>query len=171
MNLIITPYEGVGPIEFGMTRNELRKLFNGEVHEIQRIRDTDNIWDYIHEGAIQIAYYSEHRLLCSTIMLSHPEQVFFQDRNLLDGTSVRELTKWFKSIDKELDITMDGVVSYKYGISFCTEDYKILADEPPEAIVVFARGFHKFIPTEESYSKKISWEDAMKPHPEDCDYL
>jgi hypothetical protein len=72
-------------------------------------------------------------------MVTRPASIYFDDKNLLGGESIKYLGNWFKDSYKSVEITDDGIVVYSLGIYLSTQDFELFGDEPPESVVVFSR--------------------------------
>jgi hypothetical protein len=147
-DLIITPYKGVGPILFGMTREEIRVIIDGSVTNINRNRT-----DYFEN--IHIEY---DRDICRAIILLPPMKPSFRGINLLGNQSIKQLRAWLESINGLIqdDIT-GGITAFRFGISLYTPDIDIFQDDPPESITVFRVGYFD----EFASSKTLDFRDRL----------
>jgi hypothetical protein len=128
----ILPYQGVGPIRFGMGRDELRDKL-GEFSSFSHSRgNTDNF------GYIKVEY---DRDSCRAVMLNLPFEPIFKGKTLLKNGSINNLTKWLDSLNGILDIDIDGVKSYRFGIALSTESYNLFGNKRPNSMTVFRVGY------------------------------
>jgi hypothetical protein len=139
MNFVITPYERAGIIKFGMTRSENQRLLQSRVEEFDRMGEP---WDIFNDLGIQIAYSYDSPYRCRAIMMERPANPIFQNRELLDGTSIEDLRIWLALMDNSLEVATEAVTSNKFGIGLSTEDYWDLGHEPPTTVLVFERGYY-----------------------------
>jgi hypothetical protein len=171
MDLEIDPYKGVGSMKFGMLLSEIRDLFPDQLCEIQNYPDSQSLWDKVGSPGLQIAYTYQEPHSCITIQVSviESEKIFFFGRNLLDGSSLKDVALWLKGYDDDLDVTGEGIVSYKYGFYLGAHDIRSDLYEPLDYVLCFAKGVHDYVPTEENLSQKFSWEEFLEMEPEEDD--
>ncbi|MBE9033205.1 hypothetical protein IQ266_26060 [filamentous cyanobacterium LEGE 11480] len=158
MELEISPYVGAGAIRFGMSRTEVARAFPG------KLRDASSdvgIWDTSADGNFQIAYTDTSPHSCTTLMIAAPQPLHFHGKNLFDGSSIRELTFWLHGLDQNIDLRLDGVVSYKYGICLQSDDLQCFADASLDSVVLFAKTHHADIPTDENFSRQMTWSQFL----------
>jgi hypothetical protein len=80
----ILPYQGVGPIRFGMTHEEVGKYLG----ELSSFRDSHRNTDYF--GDIQVEF---DRDSCRAAIISLPFEPIFKGKSLLKGRSIYNLMK------------------------------------------------------------------------------
>lgn len=139
MDLLILPYESVGPIKFGMAQTEVHKVLSSKA--VVKTGNKLEKADFFHELGIKVCYRRSSPYFCSALVLYEPSNPIFQDQRLLGAASIGELQAWLESIDDSLEITTEAITSYRYGISLHTPDCEILKHEPPKSITVFEKGY------------------------------
>ncbi|HEY9897154.1 MAG TPA: hypothetical protein V6D34_17370 [Candidatus Sericytochromatia bacterium] len=147
MDFVITPYQTVGPIRFGMTRIEVRQALKVAVSEVTKSYLSDeisieeeNFVDYFDELDISVAYKPEPPYSCIGVILYKGANPLFGNRNLLN-IPIEVLKDWLELLDDSVKVTIDGVSSYRFGISLDTDSYKLFKDEPPKSVGAFVEGY------------------------------
>jgi len=158
MRLEIKSYQSVGPIYFGMTRIEVRRILNTSFSEIGNEYDllsglipTDNLQpeevnvsDIFDELDIQVIYSSIPPYPCVAVTIYNSVNLIFNDRDLFEY-SVESLKNWMELMDGSFKVSLEAVDFYGLGISLLTDDYNIFKQEPPKAINVFSRDYLKIL--------------------------
>lgn len=151
MDFVITPYQAVGPIRFGMTRIEVRQTLKVAASEVAKsdlldeilldeISIEENFVDYFDELDISVAYKPESPYPCIGVVLYEGANPLFDNRNLLKSP-IEVLKDWLELLDDSVKVTLDGVFSFRFGISLDTDDYELLKDESPKSVGVFVEGY------------------------------
>jgi hypothetical protein len=137
--LIIRPYEGVGPVDFGMTRQEVRQAVGSTVETFYRTQESilpTDAFDAVH---MHVHYRPPD--VCDLVYVFPPALVLFQGERLLNRPYA-EIRAFFLEIDPDIELDGDGFTSHKFG----TGIYSSLADyapqEPVEGVAVFERGYY-----------------------------
>jgi hypothetical protein len=128
--------EGVGPINLGMTRQEVRSIF-GE----PSLSSEDSLQsiDYYTPIRLHIDYDPDTKI-CRGIEVLNGAELMFKGEDIL---SLRwdNMFQWMLENDPYLDIRGDVYISHKLGISTGPEYDEILEDEIMETIAVFSDGY------------------------------
>jgi len=144
----IEPYVGVGPIRFGMTRDEVRAAVGAEVRAFRR--DTqeggpDDLFPtlgfFVYYGALRI---------CAAVEFSRLASPTLRGRGFFDRpyTVVR---RWLRALDPTLAETLDGLRSYQLGIALSAPSANELSDDELieedevvlESVLAFERGYYE----------------------------
>jgi hypothetical protein len=147
MTFDIHPYVGVGPIRFGMTRDEVHAVVTSEVRDFRRGR-TEGAPDDFFPTLGFFAYYGPDST-CQALEFSRlgpptlDGQTFFE-------RPYYEVRQWLRTLDPVLDETADGLRSYHLGIAISAPGANELSDEEledyaediPEGVLVFNRGYY-----------------------------
>ncbi|SDP23279.1 hypothetical protein SAMN04487897_1528 [Paenibacillus sp. yr247] len=141
MDFHIKPYESVGPISLGMTKEQVRSVIPEKADEKHDIRG--GYTDFFVNSVV-FAYYTEENGFCEAIEFCQPTKAIFNGRPL-NGVPFIEAKKWLEQFDNELEYEDSvGVTSYKLGIGLYAPDYD--EDEEPgafvEAVIVFRKGHY-----------------------------
>jgi hypothetical protein len=128
--------EGVGPINLGMTRQEVRSIF-GEPSLSSE--DSRHSIDYYTPIRLHIDYDPSTEI-CKGIEVLNGAELIFNGEDLL---SLRwdNMFQWMIENDPYLDMRGDVYISHKLGISTGPEYNEILEDEVMETIAVFSDGY------------------------------
>jgi hypothetical protein len=153
MDFNIVPFESVGPIRFGMTPEEVRKLLPFEVKS--KNLPGGKLSDYFEEIEVDIDYYQQDGIWkCTSISLWYPANPIFQGRSLLElededalGYLVGDMIgiiEWLKSIDSDfIDTMFDSNSTGLHEDSILYKNLGILLYQPPCSIAtvsVYAKG-------------------------------
>jgi hypothetical protein len=140
MDFLIKPYESVGPISLGMTKEQVRSVMTEKPEDKHAIRGTYT--DYFKDSAV-FAYYTEENGYCEAVEFCYPTRAIFNGRPL-NGVTFNEAKKLLKQFDNELEEEDEGVTSHKFGIGIYAPNYD--KDEMPdalvEAVIVFRKGYY-----------------------------
>lgn len=135
MRYIITPQKGVGDWQFGMTRDEIRRLIDKTPKVLQGIALEDVFSDL---GLFFMYEYKEPHIF-HALMLILPACPYIDDKNLLGGESVESLGKWFESNYGSIETTTDGVTIKQLGIYLSVQDNTPFCDTMPDSVVVYSK--------------------------------
>lgn len=136
----ITPHIGASLINFGMKREEVRKIFSEyEPRAFWRNSYSESATDGYDEIGINIYYDSNDRAIA--LEFYEPAQVVFKGIDLFK-LSASEAYKLMASLDKDIAIDEDGLTSFKFGIGFYEPNYEEEPFLPVEAIIIFIEGYY-----------------------------
>lgn len=128
----IKPYEGIGPVRFGMSVDEVRRAVGMRVETYKKAAalfpDAHPV-DAFDEVGMHVFYNNSGS--CEAIMLFPPGTPMFQNEPLLNRTFV-ELLGWFASLDDKVERDDVGFKSFKFGISITESPEGLI-----EAVLVF----------------------------------
>ncbi len=128
----IFPYQGVGPIRFGMTHEEVGEYLG----EFSSFRDSHRNTDYF--GDVRVEF---DRDSCRAVHIRLPFEPMFRGKSLLKGRSIYHLTKWLESLDGVLEVDESGITSYRFGIALYTQSFNLFKNKRPEEIMIFRVGY------------------------------
>ena len=134
----IRPFDGVGPIRLGMSRQELRRLLGGEVEAFRKTQDSPTLSDYFNDY-MAVAFYTPNDLLDAfEFSQGNVEWQGIQLMGRIGGEVLREMQQYSKQI--EIDA---GVIFHDLGIALYVPSWGTRPDEDEENIVesvlVFSR--------------------------------
>lgn len=139
MSFPIVSYKGAGVIEFGMTREQVRKLLGGDFYSKKRTTMDDLPYDRFESLGIFVYYKLPGEV--EAIEFISPASPVFDNQNLL-ALSYNDFKKFLIAKDPNLEIEIDSLTSYSLGIGAYTPD----ADEDPswpvESVIVFEKGYY-----------------------------
>lgn len=132
----ITPYVGAGLINFGMKREEIRKLMSG--YE-PRVFGENSSTDGYDELGISLDYDSADKVIA--LIFYEPAQVIFNGTEI-SKIPASEAYKLMATLDKDIAIDGDGLTSFKFGMGFYEPNYEEEPFLPVEAIIIFIEGYY-----------------------------
>jgi hypothetical protein len=139
MEFVITPFESVGVIKFGMSQAAVRQVLNSMPKKYST-GYVDPYLDHFSELDIRVGY--NRAKLCQEVDLFPDAQPIFRGRNLF-RESIGELKEWFESIDSLVEIDNTGVMANRFGIFLYTTDYYLDNKEFPESVSVYEKDYGK----------------------------
>lgn len=135
MDYTIYPFEGVGPIKFGMTPQQVREVV-GEPDESFMKGESEFPTDVYDRLGFRIEY--EYPGVCDEIwLLADGCNPIFQGHEL-GGQTFEELKYWFQKLGTPVQHFGYGFTFLKFGIYLYSHDYIYEGDNPnpPELIAV-----------------------------------
>jgi hypothetical protein len=135
----INPLKDVGPIEFGMLPNRVRKIIGLEFTSFKRAPQSNFPCDYFQAMGM-FAYYKISGEL-EALEFSLPSEP------TLDGFKFLKMdfgaaTDFLKTKDAMLKKEEDGVIAYSIGVSLYAPKAKKVLKEPCESVFVFDFGYY-----------------------------
>lgn len=139
MSFPIVSFKGAGVIDFGMTRDQVRKLLGGDFCSKKRTTMDDLPFDFYETLGVFIYYKLPGEV--EAIEFTSPASTEFDNQNLF-ALSYSDFKKFLIAKDPNLEIEPDSLTSYSLGIGAYTPD----ADEDPslpvESVIVFEKGYY-----------------------------
>jgi hypothetical protein len=138
--MIIRPYQGVGPIDFGMTIEQVRRSVGATVESFYKTVDSAFPTDAFDSLGMHVYY----RLpgCCDAVELFQPAAPILEGEALI-GRPYNELREFLSLLDPGLKIDASGLVSGRFGVSIYAPFGLDYPGEPVEAVLVFERGYYK----------------------------
>lgn len=136
---------------FNDSRDEIRKKINDSF--ISGVKgDEDELADYYDyfEDSELFVYYDKNNKI-NAFEFFKPKPVF-NNINLL-AKSFKELIDFFSKIDSDLITSSTEFTSYKYGIGANVSNESGDDADPPEAIIIFKKGYYNLL---EAYIKNFN---------------
>jgi hypothetical protein len=138
MNYEIESYAGVGPIRFGMSRDEVRKVVIGLVEEAART-SSGLPTDFFKDVGIFV-YYKEPGIT-EAVEFGGPCSPTFRGQHFL-GRQYAEMEQWIKTFDPEVVLKDTGLTSRKFGFGLYAESARKRPELPVEGVIVFEKGYY-----------------------------
>jgi hypothetical protein len=135
MRYIITPQEGIGDWQFGMTRDQIRSSINQPPRVVQKI----DLTDIFSNLGLHFMYEYKEPHIFHALMLILPACPYIDGKNLLGGESIESLGKWFENKYDPVETTTDGVTIKQLGIYLSVQDNTPFCDAIPDSVVVYAK--------------------------------
>ena len=126
MEFVIKPYESVGPIKIGMTKEEIRSVMTEVPSNNHYFRGpyTD---DFVQSGLF--AYYTGEDGVCEAVEIVDPIIVILEGKPI-NGVPFIEAKKWLENFESELkEEEFVGVTSFKLDVGLYAPNY--YHDEDP----------------------------------------
>lgn len=137
----ITTFVGAGPIRFGMTPDQVRRLQLGPIRSFKRTPNVTVPSDHFTELGVIVNYKPAG--IVNSIEFSRPSNPTFRGVALFNETLDRA-REFLQSEDPTLEVDSDGFTSHVLGLGV----YALRADpeegEPGEvvSIITFERGYY-----------------------------
>jgi len=138
MDYEIESYVGVGPIRFGMSREDVRKAVTSPVETAARTSSgipsdffpADGIFVYYRQPGITEA-----------VEFSGPCSPAFRGEHFL-GRPYRELEDWIRKLDPDALLENAGLTSHKFGFGLYAPSAQKAPEQPVEGVLVFEKGYY-----------------------------
>lgn len=139
MNLEIYPHVGVGPIAFGMTREDVRRAVGQAARTFLKGPYATIPMDSFDNLGIHVSYKKPET--CNAIELVSAANPTFQGQRLMERP-FDQLRQWFETIDDNVVFDDSGFTSFKYGIGLYAPSWKERPPDPVEAVIIFEKGYY-----------------------------
>lgn len=136
MDMIITPYHGVGDIHFSMNINDIRNILKSKY----RHRVKKEISDAYDDLGIYV-YFEKESMLCEAIEFAVPSNPTFSNTSML-GKPFKSIKDLFDTLDDNLILEDAGFTSNKYGIGVYAPHLKSDINDLIESVIVFRKGYY-----------------------------
>jgi hypothetical protein len=141
MEFVIRPYESVGPIKLGMTKEEIRTVMPEKPEDSHSFRGpyTDSF-----QKSFLFAYYTKEDGVCEAVEFGEPIIAIFEGKPI-NGIPFAEAKNWLECFDNEMKFERYvGVTSFKLGIGLYAPNYdeEQEPDAHVEAVIVFRKGYY-----------------------------
>ncbi|MEM8546228.1 MAG: hypothetical protein AAGF66_19805 [Cyanobacteria bacterium P01_H01_bin.119] len=121
MNFEIIPKDRVGPVRLGMSQSQIREALGVEGSSFRPIYH-EGLWEDFPDLGLQICYNNITGENCIAVILTHPANPIFQDRELFSGESIEVLGEQLSSIDLHTEIICYEILSRELGIYIYAEE-------------------------------------------------
>ncbi|HYP52823.1 MAG TPA: hypothetical protein VEQ42_04750 [Pyrinomonadaceae bacterium] len=139
MRFEIRPHEGVGPVRFGMTREEVRAALALPVESFRKSPADEMLTDAFDAAGLHV-YYKKPGL-CEAVEMAAPAEPVLEGRELL-GRPFGESRRWFESQDESAEADESGLTSFGYGVGLYAPEAESNPAAPPEGVIVFEKGYY-----------------------------
>jgi hypothetical protein len=140
MEFEITPYIGVGPMAFGMTREEIRRGLGAPVESFMKTPTSAAPTDAFDTLGIHVHHTSDER--CEAVeffrALTGPT---FRGQRLL-GRPFAEIERWLRMIDPDVRSDSSGLTSLLFGFGLYAPSALDDPQSSVEGVIVFRRGYY-----------------------------
>jgi len=139
MDLLIRPYEGIGPVTLGMDRAEVRSVLGGAVRSFKKSPDSKAPTDAFDEQGLHVYYDDAGR--AEAIEVASPATPILEGRALI-GRPFEELRHWLEQMDPEIQVDDAGLTAPSLGIGLYAPAATASPSDPIEGVIVFKRGYY-----------------------------
>lgn len=139
MKFEIKSFMSAGPVQFGMSREQVRTAIGGKYDTFKRTGNDDTDTDDFSKLGVQVEYDADGN--CIAVIMSAPSDPVFRERRVLHG-SYAETKKWLLSLDEDSEVEEDGTTSYELGIGIYADIKPGDKKAPTEAVIAFSKGYY-----------------------------
>jgi len=143
MQITIHPYKGIeiegkGLIEFGMSREEVRKVVSEGFKSFMLGLDDEVPTDTYQEASIRFFYNPETKFF-EAVAIEAEHEVIFQDKHIFQE-DYKTMRDWFVKEDEKSEVDDDDFTSYKFGVGVSAFDEDENLDKVG-SILIFNKGY------------------------------
>lgn len=139
MKFVIESYKSVGPVAFGMTREEVRRVLKSPVESFMRNEDDEAETDEFERLGVYVEYDKKDR--CIAVEVFRPGEPILQGRDLL-ASPYAEIRDLLRPVDKNLEIDESGLISFKLGIGLSADIKKGDRVSHAQSAIGFKKGYY-----------------------------
>jgi hypothetical protein len=139
MEFEIVPYVHVGPIEFGLTRTDLRRRLNSPADGFRKSPTDTVLTDAFDTLGFHVFYNAEDR--CEAVEFYRLTMPTLYGRNLLEQPFA-DARVWLQSLDPGIQAESGTLISHTYGLGLYAPSALHDLRSPVEAVIVFRRGYY-----------------------------
>ena len=139
MKLPIHPYSGIGPLQFGMSVDEVRRILGDTPKPFTKTKKSSTSIDAFPRLGIHV-YYKESGA-CNAIELMEPAEPSFNGE-LLTGKPFNKIRALFEAGDKTLKVDESGFTSLECGIGIYCPAARDDSHAPVEGVIIFEKGYY-----------------------------
>jgi hypothetical protein len=137
MDYDLRPYDGVGALRLGISREEVHKVAG--LPSDSFLKAGVSLTDQYDSLGILVYYDSEEKV--EAIELFSPAKPTLHSREVL-GRPIREIIEWWKSLDPNLAADEAGLTSRTLGIGAYAPGAARDSDDPVQGVIIFKRGYY-----------------------------
>src|SRR5436309_419457 len=138
-DMLIRPYEGIGPIRFGMQRAEVRAALGGPFREFKKTVNSVTPTDAFPTLGVHVYYKLPGS--CEAVEVASPAQAILFGRELV-GSPFQLIYDWLRELDVDAKLDDTGLTSLRFGVGIYVPTIKNDLGVPVEAVIVFERGYY-----------------------------
>lgn len=135
----ITPYKGIGPVRFGMSRTDVRAALVVPLHEFKRTPKAAMPTDAFPTLGVYVYYKPPG--VCAAVEVASPTEPLLLGKKLI-GQPVGEILEWLSSLDQQVKMDETGLTSLRFGVGLYVPALKNGSAALVEAVIVFERGYY-----------------------------
>lgn len=141
----LTPYKRLGPLEFFMTREQVRENLQLSYRETSsRAVSKNNLTDCF-DTKLFVSYDQDDRCIAFEFGLDpdtgvEPMEILWNGVNL-SRMNYHDLLEYSQSMDDSIVVDEEGFDSLKYGYGAWCPDYAYDKSSMPQSLLFFVRGY------------------------------
>ena len=139
MTLVVEPYEALGPIRFGMRRDEVRVAVKAAVRAFRKTPTAKTLVDAFDDEGIHV-YYDEQDV-CEGVEVANPA-VPILDGQVLIGRPFADVRDWLQARDSDVVLDETGLTDFTIGLGIYAPSAEKMPHEPVEGVIAFRRGYY-----------------------------
>jgi hypothetical protein len=137
--LQITPYVGIGPIRFGISKAEVRASLAVPVREFRKTPSAVMPTDAFPSLGLHIYYKLPG--LCEAVEAADPAKPTLFGKDLI-AQPFNMLHEWLRELDEEIKVDETGLTSLRFGVGFFAPGLKSDPAALVEAVIVFEKRYY-----------------------------
>ena len=135
----VKPYEGVGPVSFGMRRRKARRAVPGRPDKKDEFDiDTDDAWS---ELGVKLIYLPPKDTCQAVLFTGSKIQPVYREQSLLT-LPARDALEFMRAADPDLSINGRGWTCMREGITVTAPQWQTRPKQPASSVLVFAEGYY-----------------------------
>ena len=139
MTLPVLSHVGIGPLTFGMTREEVEHAVGSRPHRFRKTLACATLTDAFDGAGMHVYYDDQDRV--EAIELFAPARPTFNDHDL-HNMPYSSLIAAIRILDPEVQEDELGFTSNALGFGVYTEAKDTQPEQPAEAVIVFRKDYY-----------------------------
>jgi hypothetical protein len=140
MQFELRPHQLVGPIHFGMRREEVRGVIPAAVRAFKKTPAATTLVDAFDDEGLHVYYDEEDE--CEAVELAAPAVPVLEGRILI-GQSFAKLRDWLLANDPKTEVDATGLTAPSLGVGLYAPFAREEPDEPVEGVIAFRPGYYR----------------------------
>jgi hypothetical protein len=142
MELKIESYVGVGPIKFGMTRDQVCQSIGKQPGQFLKGPESVIATDDFGDLGFHVYYKAAKEDVCDAIEMFSPADPIFIEQQFINRP-FDEILIWFKNLDPSVEIGDAGLTSYELGVGVYAGAISKNCEAPVQSVIVFGRDYYR----------------------------
>ena len=156
----IQPFASVGPLRFGMTKDELRRELTGQVEEFRKTTDSPTLSDHFLDLEIIVHYEPGYRLEAVEFC-----GMFIPEWNgiALLGRTAKAILEDIKAHSSAAEIDNDGAIFHDLGFGFYSPGWLAGNEDVIESAIAFKKSYYPEVRVSDDHYNLQRFLDAQNP--------